>query len=62
MNIPNAIHVIGVSNLVKKTDYDKKLEETEKKLPRDNRYITTNNFNKFQPQYLMENWNKKISN
>ena len=55
MNTPNAIHVIGVSNLVKKTDYDKKLEETEKKLPRHNKCITTNNFNKFQAQYLMKN-------
>ena len=43
----NAIHVIGVSKLVKKTDYNKKLEETEKKLPGHNRYIATDNFNKF---------------
>ena len=38
-----------VSNLVRKTDYDTKISETEKKLTDHNhdKYITTPEFNKF---------------
>ena len=43
----NAIQTIDTSDLVKKTDYDTKLEETKRKIPNHDKYITTNDFNKF---------------
>ena len=43
-----------VSNLVRKTDYDTKISETEKKLTDHNhdKYITTPEFNKFTAEIL----------
>ena len=43
----NAIQTIATSDLVKKTDYDTTLEETKRKIPNHDKYITTNDFNKF---------------
>ena len=42
----NATHTIDIRDLVKKADFDKKIEEIEKKNSRD-KYTTANNFNKF---------------
>ena len=46
----NAVQTTDTSNLVKKTDYNTKMNETEKKIITDhyhsNKYITTQEFNK----------------
>ena len=43
----NAIQIINTSDSVKKADYYTKIEEIEKKIPGHEKYITTNDFNKF---------------
>ena len=40
----NAIWTIDSSNFVKKTDYDTKIVELEKRIPDHEKYITTNDF------------------
>ena len=40
----NAIRTIDSSNFVKKTDYDTKIVELEKRIPDHEKYITTNDF------------------
>ena len=43
----NTIEVIDTSKLVEKTDFNKKIKETEKKHPNNDKYITTNDFNEY---------------
>ena len=43
----NAIQIINTSDSVKKADYYTKIEEIENKIPGHEKYITTNDFNKF---------------
>ena len=43
----NAIQIINTSDSVKKADYYTKIEEFENKIPGHEKYITTNDFNKF---------------
>ena len=45
----------NISNLVKKTDYDTKISETEKKVADHNhdKYITTPKFNKFTSEVFV---------
>ena len=42
----NAIQITDTSHLVKKADYNTKIDEIEKKLPERGKYITTQEFNK----------------
>ena len=44
----NAIQAIDTSDLVKKADYNTKIGDIEKRVPDHYKYITTNDFNKFQ--------------
>ena len=41
----NAIKTTDTSNLVKKDDYDRKIDGVEKKIPNHDIYITTQEFN-----------------
>ena len=50
----NAVHVIDVSKSVKKTGYNTKIEEIEKKISNHDKYITTTSFNKFSGVILDE--------
>ena len=43
----NAIQIINTSDSVKKADYYTKIEEIENKIPGHEKYVTTNDFNKF---------------
>ena len=50
----NATQTIDTSDLVKKADYDTKIEDIEKKIPKLNKYITINDFNKFSGEIFDE--------
>ena len=53
VKIVNAIQTNGTSNLVKKTDYNTKINEIEKKitdLDDSNKYITTQEFSKLMSE------------
>ena len=47
INKVNAIQTNDTGNLVKNTDYITKVEDIEKKIPNNDKYIATNDFNKF---------------
>ena len=53
----------NVSSLVKKTDYDTKISELEKKITdhKHGKYITTPEFNKITAEYFAEYIIQKIS-
>ena len=44
----NAIQTIETSDLIKKADYDTKVDEIERKIPNHDIYITTTGFNNEQ--------------
>ena len=56
----DAIQAINSSDLVKKTDYNKKLNEIEKKILDHGKYITTQEFNKLTSNILLQDLNKQI--
>ena len=54
----NTIEVIDTSKLVEKTDFNKKINETEKKHPNNDKYITTNDFNEYSDAMFDERLKK----
>ena len=56
----DAIQAINSSDLVKKTDYNKKFNEIEKKILDHGKYITTQEFNKLTSNILLQDLNKQI--
>ena len=50
----NAIQAIDTSHLVKKANYNSKIEEIEKEIPDRNKYISINEFNKLTKERLKQ--------
>ena len=48
----NAIHTTDTSDLVKKADYNTKIDKTEKKIPNRDKYITTKEFDKITAEHF----------
>ena len=46
----NAIQTNDTSSLVKKADYNTKIDEIEKKMPNQDKYITTQKLNNLTPE------------
>ena len=59
LKIDNAIQAIDTSDIVITAGYNAKIEKNEKKILNHNKFITNNDFNKFQVQYLMKDQNKQ---
>ena len=59
LKIDNAIQAIDTSDIVITAGYNAKIEKNENKILNHNKFITNNDFNKFQVQYLMKDQNKQ---
>ena len=50
----NSVQTNDTSDLVKKADYNTKIDEVEKKIPNHDKYITTQEFNKLTTENFSE--------